>query len=256
MFELPHRLTESTKSTSTNRPVRVMTHAEFAARHPNPLHPFIDRYHEDDIDRQHRPDIDRHDTSDIDRRTTIKQRLQLPKIDVAQLYALRSRPKPTENPPEEAEDTSEPMEIEKESSQKTLRKRKEKVPKHHKREANAKELENFKKRVLRIPAERPFEEAYFTHRLWMFFRETRVTEADIEKMFSQIREDMQKKKKSDPGEFIISCMVQGIEFSHALCDTGPLVSILPKVMADQLGLKVEPSKESFYFVDCSRRNSL
>ncbi|XP_056857388.1 uncharacterized protein LOC130506725 [Raphanus sativus] len=64
------------------------------------------------------------------------------------------------------------------------------------------------------------------------------------------------KKKSDPGEFIISCLVKGIEFSHALCDTGASVSILPKVMADHLGLKIELSKESFYFVDCSRRNSL
>ncbi|KAL0730636.1 hypothetical protein Bca4012_026729 [Brassica carinata] len=94
----------------------------------------------------------------------------------------------------------------------------------------------------------------------MFFRETKVTEADIEKMLNKIREDllrkMSLKKKSDPGVFIISCLVQGIELSHALCDTGATVSILPKVMAVQLGLKVEPSKESFYFVDCSRRSSM
>ncbi|KAL0696213.1 hypothetical protein Bca4012_063393 [Brassica carinata] len=93
----------------------------------------------------------------------------------------------------------------------------------------------------------------------MFFRKTRATEADIEKMFNQIREDVKKitlKKKSDPGEFIISCLVQGIEFSHALYDTASSVSILLKVIADRLGLKVKPSKESFYFVDCSRRSSL
>ena len=44
------------------------------------------------------------------------------------------------------------------------------------------------------------------------------------------------KKKSDPGKFTISCTVKGIEFSHALCDTGASVSILPRVMADHLGL--------------------
>ena len=33
------------------------------------------------------------------------------------------------------------------------------------------------------------------------------------------------------------------------------ISHLPRVMADHLGLKVEPSKESFTFVDCSQRNS-
>ncbi|KAF3604287.1 hypothetical protein F2Q69_00036642 [Brassica cretica] len=33
------------------------------------------------------------------------------------------------------------------------------------------------------------------------------------------------------------------------------VSILPRVMADHLGLQVEPSKELFTFVDCSQRSS-
>ncbi|KAL0729924.1 hypothetical protein Bca4012_026017 [Brassica carinata] len=58
MFEIPYRSTKSTESTATNRPVQVMIHAEFAARHPNPLRPFIDRSHDDDIDRQPQPDID------------------------------------------------------------------------------------------------------------------------------------------------------------------------------------------------------
>uniref|UniRef100_A0A0D3E9I9 Uncharacterized protein n=1 Tax=Brassica oleracea var. oleracea TaxID=109376 RepID=A0A0D3E9I9_BRAOL len=63
------------------------------------------------------------------------------------------------------------------------------------------------------------------------------------------------KKKSDPGIFPVTCLVTGIEFSCALCDTGSSVSILPKVMADHLGLKIEPSEDSFTFVDHSARNS-
>ncbi|KAL0847168.1 hypothetical protein Bca101_020414 [Brassica carinata] len=55
-------------------------------------------------------------------------------------------------------------------------KRKKKVPKHLKRGVNEKELASFRKRVLRIATEKPFEEAYFSHRLWMFFRETKETE--------------------------------------------------------------------------------
>ena len=39
-----------------------------------------------------------------------------------------------------------------------------------------------------------------------------------------------------------------------LCDTGSSISILPKVMADHLGLKIEPSEDSFIFVDYSTRN--
>ena len=104
----------------------------------------------------------------------------------------------------------------------TLRKRKEKVVKDLKRGANKKERESFQKRVFRIPLEKPFEESYFTHRLWMFFRKTRETEEDVRRIFCEFRAKMRKmitlKKKSDPGQFAIPCTV-GIEFPHALCDT-------------------------------------
>ena len=84
-------------------------------------------------------------------------------------------------------------------------------------------MESFQKRVFRIPLEKPFEEAYFTHRLWMFFRETRETEEDIRRMFCEAREKMKKRitlnKKSDPGKFAVPCTGKGIEFPHALCDT-------------------------------------
>ncbi|KAF2616497.1 hypothetical protein F2Q68_00039330 [Brassica cretica] len=93
----------------------------------------------------------------------------------------------------------------------------------------------------------------------MFFRETRETEEDIMRMLCEAREKMRMKitlkKKSDPGQFAIPCTVKGIEFPHALCDIGASVSILLRVMADHLGLQVEPSQELFTFVDCSQRNS-
>ncbi|KAF3601000.1 hypothetical protein F2Q69_00037332 [Brassica cretica] len=58
----------------------------------------------------------------------------------------------------------------------------------------------------------------------MFFRETKETEEDIRRMFHHVRERMKLritlKKKSDPGKFAIPCVVKGIEFPHALCDTG------------------------------------
>ena len=93
----------------------------------------------------------------------------------------------------------------------------------------------------------------------MFFRDTRETEEDNRRMFCGAREKMKNritlKKKSDLGKFAVSCTVKGIEFPHALCDTEASVSILPRVMADHLGLNVEPFKESFTFVDCSQRSS-
>ena len=115
------------------------------------------------------------------------------------------------------------MKVDEATEGKRLRKRKEKIPKNLKREANEKEMNDFTKRVLRIPVEKPFDEVYFTHRLWMFFRETKETEEDIRRMFHHVRERMKLritlKKKSDPGKFAIPSVVKGIEFPHALCDT-------------------------------------
>ncbi|KAF3555419.1 hypothetical protein F2Q69_00013577 [Brassica cretica] len=157
------------------------------------------------------------------------------------------------------------MQVDQATVGRTLRNRKEKVPKHLKRGANDKEMECFRKRILRIPLDKPFEEAYFTHKLWMFFKETKKTEEDIRRMFNQVREKMKQrntlkkritlKKKSDPEKFVVPCFIRGIDYPSALCDTGSSVSILPKVMADHLGLKIEPSEDSFTFVDCSQKNS-
>ncbi|KAF8113310.1 hypothetical protein N665_0051s0005 [Sinapis alba] len=60
------------------------------------------------------------------------------------------------------------------------------------------------------------------------------------------------KKKSDPRKFVISCLIKGNEFPNALYDTGSSVSIIPRAMAEKLNLRVEPSTDSFVFVDCSR----
>ncbi|KAF3589027.1 hypothetical protein F2Q69_00030226 [Brassica cretica] len=169
------------------------------------------------------------------------------------MHAVRSL-QPVRTPSDDGED---PMEEDRVSTGRTLGRRKEKVVKHLKRGANDKEKESFRKRVFRIPIDKPFEDAYYTHRL--FFRETREKEEDIRRMFCEAREKMRMritlKKKSDPGKFAIPCTVKGIEFPYALCDTAASVSILPRVMADHLGLQVEPSQELFTFVDCSQKNS-
>ncbi|KAF2576422.1 hypothetical protein F2Q70_00003903 [Brassica cretica] len=218
-----HRSTTPTESTASCNVVRIMTHEEFAAKHPNPPSPVyvkIDQHSDPVIDRHQETAIDRQPPAPIDRRAPITYRVHMPKIDVARLNALRPKPKPSENPPEAVRTSSEDDRV---PTGRTLRRRKEKVAKHLKRGANEKEKENFRKRVFRIPLDKPFDEAYFTHRLWMFFRETRETEEDIRRMFCEAREQMRKrvtlKKKSDLGQFVIPCTVKSIEFSHALCDT-------------------------------------
>ncbi|KAF3573865.1 hypothetical protein F2Q69_00058705 [Brassica cretica] len=162
-----HRSTEVIQNRSTsspgNRPttpmeltvsckaVRIMTHEEFVAKHPNPPSPVyvkIDRHSDPVIDRHQEPVIDRHQETVIDRqqrapidqRAPITYRVQMPKIDVARLNALMPKPKPSENSPEAvrtpSDDGIDSMEVDKVPTGRTLTKRKEKVVKHLKRGAN------------------------------------------------------------------------------------------------------------------------
>ncbi|KAF2579373.1 hypothetical protein F2Q68_00005203 [Brassica cretica] len=143
-------------------------------------------------------------------------------------------PKPLTNPPEPTtnplDTTPEPMQVDEATEGRVLRNRKEKIQKHFKREANEKEMDGFTKRVLRNPVEKHCDEVYYTHRLWMFFRETKETEEDIKRMFHHVREMMKlritMKKKNGPEKIAIPCLVKGIEFPHALCDTGASVNLV------------------------------
>ena len=228
--------------------------------HPLSMIKSIDRLTQPSIDRV---SIDRHNTPPIDRQAPLTYRVRLPSIDNDYINALKPPPKPIDSPPEPKPNplnsSPEPVQEDQETEGRRLRKRKEKIPKNLKREANDKEMDGFTKRILRIPIEKAFDEAYFTHRLWMFFRETKVTEEDIRIRFHQVREKMRQRitlsKKSDPGKFAIPCVVKGVEFPHSMCDTGASVSILPRIMADHLGLTIEPSTESFTFVDLSEKRS-
>lgn len=79
---------------------------------------------------------------------------------------------------------------------------------------------SFTKRVPRIFGDKSFNEAYYTPKLWMFFRESRETKEDIECIFHQIRGKMKEriilKKKSDPGKFSVTCMVGGHSYLNVL----------------------------------------
>ncbi|KAF2608387.1 hypothetical protein F2Q68_00043238 [Brassica cretica] len=181
-----HRSTSSAESTAECSAVPIMTHEEFAEKHPHPPSPFyvkIDRPHEPAVDRQRETDIDRTPSPLIDRRTPLTFRVRLPSIDNDRINALRLPPKPLANPPEPttnpSDTTPEPMQVD----------------------------EATKGR-----------------------RETKETEEDIRRMFHHVRERLKLritlKKKSHPGKFAIPCVVKGIEFPHALCDTGASVNLV------------------------------
>ncbi|KAF2560246.1 hypothetical protein F2Q70_00017584 [Brassica cretica] len=100
-----YRSITPTESTTSCNAVMILTHVEFAARHPHPPSPVyvkIDRHSDIPIDRHYETDIDRQPPAPIDRRAPLTYRVQMPKIDIARLNALRTKPKPSENPPETA----------------------------------------------------------------------------------------------------------------------------------------------------------
>ncbi|KAF3611521.1 hypothetical protein DY000_02048169 [Brassica cretica] len=202
-----HRSMMPAESTTSCNAVRILTHEEFAAKHPHPPSPIyvsIDRQTDPAIDRHRETAIDRQPPIPIDRRAPLTYRVQLPMIDVASLNALRPLQITLQIPPVHIQKMQQRFHWRNHSRRPTL-------PKD-----------------CGCSSERP-------RRL----KKRRIT----------------LKKRSDPRKFAIPCTVKGIEFPHALCDTGASISILPRVMAGHLGLKLEPSKESFTFVDCSQRGS-
>ncbi|KAF2543312.1 hypothetical protein F2Q68_00031348 [Brassica cretica] len=131
------------------------------------------------------------------------------------------------------------------------------IPKHLRREANKVELDGFHKRVKMVPKDMCFEDAYHKYRLGNFFRESKETDKDIELLFNNVSRKPKRtlKKEQDPGKFLIPSSIHSHHLPNALCDTGSIVSIMAIDTAELLGLKMEPSKDSFTFVDSSRVNS-
>ncbi|KAF3488494.1 hypothetical protein F2Q69_00053452 [Brassica cretica] len=90
-----HRSTTPMESTASCNAVRILTHEEFAARHPHPPSPVyvkIDRQSNTPVDRHHETSIDRQPLAPIDQRAPLTYRVQMPKIDIARLNALRPKP--------------------------------------------------------------------------------------------------------------------------------------------------------------------
>ncbi|KAF3524647.1 hypothetical protein F2Q69_00047839 [Brassica cretica] len=175
---LEHRSMTPTKSAASCNAVKILTHDEFTTKHPYPPSPgkvriarradtSIDQHGESSIDQHSEATIDRQPPVLIDRRAPITYRVQMPNIDVARLNALRPKPIPSEYPPKPvttpSDDGEDPMEEDMVPTGRTLTRRNEKVVKHLKRGANDKEKESFRKRVFRIPIDKPFEDAYYTH---------------------------------------------------------------------------------------------
>ncbi|KAF2534272.1 hypothetical protein F2Q70_00029966 [Brassica cretica] len=93
-----HQSTTPTESTASCNTVRIMTHEEFSAKHPHPPSPIyvkIARHSDPVIDRHQETAIDGQPPASIDRRAPLTYRVQMPKIDVTRLNALKPKLKPS-----------------------------------------------------------------------------------------------------------------------------------------------------------------
>jgi len=124
-----------------------------------------------------------------------------------------------------------------------VKSRKPYIPKHLRREANKVEVDEFNKRVKRVPKDMSFEDAYYKYGLGNFFRESRETDKDIELLFNKVirKPKMTLKKEQDPGKFLIPCCIHDQDLPDDLCDTGSVVSIMAIDAVELLGLNMEPS---------------
>ena len=113
--------------------MRILTHEEFAARHPHPpnsVYVKINRHSNTVVVRHKENAINRQPPAPIDRRAPLTYRVQMPHIDITRLNALMPQPKPSYNSPDAiktpSDDAADPMEIDRVPMGRTLRKRKEK----------------------------------------------------------------------------------------------------------------------------------
>ncbi|KAG7552323.1 Aspartic peptidase domain superfamily [Arabidopsis thaliana x Arabidopsis arenosa] len=61
-------------------------------------------------------------------------------------------------------------------------------------------------------------------------------------------------KVEDPGRFVCSCSITGIEFPNPLCDSGANVNVMSRNVAEKLGLRdLSPSNLSLVFGDSSQK---
>ncbi|KAF2569698.1 hypothetical protein F2Q70_00011156 [Brassica cretica] len=268
----------------SDKTVRIQSHSDFATRHLHP--PTLARVKKDNIDRQQHNRstatwAHRSTTTEEQQSTTantipkkisqqsavarqqkqtlaetsfveIVDRRQLPGIDRRHLPGIDRHQTDGYEPAMGKQATKEEIPVEK-----RVKSWKPYIPKHLRREVNKEELKGFHKRVKRVPKDMSFEDLYHKYRLGNFFRESRETDKDIELIFSKVSRKPKRtlKKEQDPGKFLIPCSIHSNHLPNALCDTGSAVSIMAIDTSELLGLKMEPSKDSFTFVDSSRVNS-
>ena len=81
----------------------------------------------------------------------------------------------------------------------------------------------------RLPQELAFEDVRQIHLLLLFFKNCKETQEKIKALYTKALSTPALKvvpKVDEPGKFIFSCSIAGVEFKEALCDSERLVLLI------------------------------
>jgi len=85
-------------------------------------------------------------------------------------------------------------------------------------------------------------------------RKEKAQRVDIAEYICTITPYQTTKKLPDPGTFILDCSISSSRFSRSLCDLGSSINLMPKSVAERLGMtNYRPSKITLLFADHFKR---
>jgi len=85
-------------------------------------------------------------------------------------------------------------------------------------------------------------------------KKEKAQRVDIAEYIRTITPGQTTEKLPDPGSFVLDCSISTSRFSHSLCDLGSSINLMPKSVAERLGMThYRPTRITLLFADRSKR---
>jgi len=85
-------------------------------------------------------------------------------------------------------------------------------------------------------------------------KKEKAQRVDIVEYIRTITPDQTTEKLPDPGSFVLDCSISTSRFNRSLCDLGSTINLMPKSVAERLGMThYRPTRITLLFADRSRR---
>jgi len=85
-------------------------------------------------------------------------------------------------------------------------------------------------------------------------KKEKAQRVDIAEYIRTITPGQPTEKVADPGSFVLDCFISTSRFSRSLCDLGSSINVMPKSVAERLGMThYRPTRITLPFADRSKR---